>query len=224
MNTNLLGLDTKQLLRALGHATDLSTMSGGAASHGEIVRFLSGKDPDSPKLGRQLKPLVRKLEEGVSITDDDMGAPYADEGEPVRWCYDLSQDETVEGINLLNTLYQSGELSLHEAFALLKSASPGGDRITLQQLSLPVYGNYCGAGHGDRTGRTPPTDAVDAVCREHDRCYRRLGDFDFRCDRALIRDMPSAIANTTSPVGKSVGFLALLHFSSTLLPSRRPRR
>jgi hypothetical protein len=40
----------------------------------------------------------------------------------------------------------------------------------------------------------------------------------------LIRDMPSAIADTTSPVGKSVGFLALLHFSSTLLPSRRPRR
>ena len=224
MSTNLLGLDTEQLLRALGHTTDLSTMSGRATSHDEIARLLSGKDPDSPELGRLVKPLVRKLEEGVSITDDDMGAPYADEGEPVRWGYDLSQDETVEGINLLNTLYQSGELSLHEAFELLKSASPGGDQITPQQLSLPVYGNYCGAGHGDPTGRTPPTDAVDAICREHDRCYRRLGDFDFRCDRALIRDMPSAIADTPSPIGKSVGFLALLHFSSTVLPSRQPRR
>ncbi len=214
MNTKLLGLDSEQLLRALGHATDLST----------ITRLLSEKDLDSPELRRLVKPLVRKLEEGVSITDDDMGAPYTDEGEPVRWCYDLSQDETVEGINLLNTLYQSGELSLREAFELLKSASPGGDQITPQQLSLPVYGNYCGAGHGDPTGRTPPTDAVDAICREHDLCYRRLGDFDFRCDRALIRDMPSAIADTPSPIGKSVGFLALLHFSSTLLPSRRPRR
>ena len=43
--------------------------------------------------------------------------------------------------------------------------------LTQQQLSLPVYGNYCGFGHGDPTGNTPPVDAVDAVCREHDRCY-----------------------------------------------------
>ncbi len=88
------------------------------------------------------------------------------------------------------------------------------NRLASRQLSLPVYGNYCGRGHGDPTGNAPPVDAVDAVCREHDRCYARLGDFDERCDQALIESMPDAIARTPSPVGKKAGFLALLYFSS----------
>jgi hypothetical protein len=82
-----------------------------------------------------------------------------------------------------------------------------------RQFSLPVYGNYCGVGHGDPTGNTPPIDAVDAVCREHDLCYARLGAFDSRCDQALVQRMPSAIANTPSPAGKNAGLLALLYFS-----------
>ena len=98
------------------------------------------------------------------------------------------------------------------ANSLAKIGSPG-NRITPQQLSLPFYGNYCGRGHGDPSGNTPPIDAVDAVCREHDRCYGLLGDFDRRCDRNLIESMPSAIASTPSPIGKKAGFLALLYFS-----------
>jgi hypothetical protein len=86
-------------------------------------------------------------------------------------------------------------------------------QITPQQLSFPVYGNYCGFDHGDPTGNTPPIDAVDAVCREHDLCYRLLGDFDRQCDRHFIESMPSAIASTPSPIGKKAGLLALLYFS-----------
>lgn len=82
-----------------------------------------------------------------------------------------------------------------------------------QQLSLPVYGNYCGRGHGDPTGNTPPVDAVDAVCREHNACYGLLGDFHPRCDRNLIESMPNAIALTPTPQGKRAGFLILLYFS-----------
>jgi hypothetical protein len=88
------------------------------------------------------------------------------------------------------------------------------NRLTSRLLSLPVYGNYCGRGHGDRTGNTPPVDAVDAACREHDLCYARLGDFDGRCDRALVESMPSAIASTPSPIGKKAGILTMLYFSS----------
>ncbi len=88
------------------------------------------------------------------------------------------------------------------------------NRLASRLLSLPVYGNYCGRGHGDPTGDKPPVDAVDAVCREHDLCYARLGDFDGRCDRALVERMPSAIASTRSPVGKKVGILTMLYFSS----------
>jgi len=87
------------------------------------------------------------------------------------------------------------------------------DRISPEDLSFPVYGNYCGFGHGDPTGKTPPIDAVDGVCREHDLCYRLRGDFDRRCDRNLIETMPDAIANTPSPQGKNAGLLALLYFS-----------
>jgi hypothetical protein len=87
------------------------------------------------------------------------------------------------------------------------------NRITPQHLSFPVYGNYCGFDHGDPTGNTPPIDAVDAVCREHDLCYRLLGDFDRQCDRHFIESMPSAIASTPSPIGKKAGLLALLYFS-----------
>ena len=98
------------------------------------------------------------------------------------------------------------------ANSLTKIGSPD-SQITPQRLSLPFYGNYCGRGHGDPTGNTPPIDAVDAVCREHNRCYRLLGDFDSQCDRHFIEIMPSAIASTPSPIGKHAGFLALLYFS-----------
>ena len=89
------------------------------------------------------------------------------------------------------------------------------DRISPKELSFPVYGNYCGFGHGDPTGKTPPIDAVDAVCREHDLCYRLRGDFDRRCDHNLIENMPDAISSTPSQQGKNAGLLALLYFSLT---------
>lgn len=87
------------------------------------------------------------------------------------------------------------------------------DQISPDELSMPVYGNYCGMGHGDPTGKTPAIDAVDAVCREHDMCYESLGDFDRRCDLELIGSMPDAIARTESPLGKQAGVLTLLYFS-----------
>jgi len=87
------------------------------------------------------------------------------------------------------------------------------DQISPDELSMPVYGNYCGMGHGDPTGKMPPIDAVDAVCREHDMCYESLGDFEPWCDLELVGSMPDAIARTPSPLGKQAGVLALLYFS-----------
>ncbi len=109
--------------------------------------------------------------------------------------------------------YPVGEISLPIVSELAKSEGPNNNQGTTPQVRLPVYGNYCGRGHGDPTGSTPPIDAVDAVCREHNMCYRRLGDFDPRCDRDLVENMPSAIENTPSPTGKNAGLLAMLYFS-----------
>jgi hypothetical protein len=64
------------------------------------------------------------------------------------------------------------------------------------------------------TFQTPPVEAVDLVCREHDRCYGLLGDFDERCDRNLVEMMPNAIAITPTPLGKQVGLLTMLYFST----------
>jgi hypothetical protein len=86
--------------------------------------------------------------------------------------------------------------------------------LTERPQSLPVYGNYCGRGHGDPTYQTPPVDAVDAACREHNRCYALLGDFDSRCDRRFVKLLPAAIAETPSREGKNAGLLALLYFSA----------
>jgi hypothetical protein len=78
---------------------------------------------------------------------------------------------------------------------------------------LPVYGNYCGPGHGDPTYTTPPLDAVDAVCQAHDRCYDTRGYFNCGCDRALITAMPGAIIGTPSPAGKAAGALVAGFFA-----------
>ena len=112
-----------------------------------------------------------------------------------------------------SALAQVGEISNH-LISELANIGVLDIQITPQQLSFPVYGNYCGFGHGDPTGNMPPIDAVDAVCREHDLCYGLLGDFDYRCDRNLIEIMPSAIASTPSLIGKKAGLLALLYFAS----------
>ena len=85
--------------------------------------------------------------------------------------------------------------------------------LTERPSSLPFYGNYCGPGHGDPTYKTPPVDAVDLACREHNRCYALLGGFDSRCDRNFVELLPTAIAETSSQEGKKAGLLALLYFS-----------
>ena len=90
---------------------------------------------------------------------------------------------------------------------------PGLSGITERPKSLPFYGNYCGRGHGDPTYRTPPVDAVDAACREHNRCYSLLGDFDERCDRNFAEILPTAISETPTREGKNAGLLALAYFS-----------
>jgi hypothetical protein len=78
---------------------------------------------------------------------------------------------------------------------------------------LPIYGVYCGPGHTDPTGCTPPVDAVDAVCRAHDLCYDALGYSNCACDAALIAAMPAAIAGTPCSSGKITGAAAMAFFS-----------
>jgi hypothetical protein len=94
------------------------------------------------------------------------------------------------------------------------SAAP----LLTSSVGLPIYGNYCGPGHGDPTGSVAPVDRVDAVCRAHDLCYKNAGTSGIlgpcSCDRALIADMPAAINHpNTSQQGKAAGALIQSYFS-----------
>ncbi|MCI2266249.1 hypothetical protein, partial [Sediminivirga luteola] len=46
---------------------------------------------------------------------------------------------------------------------------------------IPVWGNWCGPGHGGGT----PRDTLDRLCMEHDNCYAARGYFDCECDARL---------------------------------------
>ena len=144
--------------------------------------------------------------------DDKNIEGYTGSGGDVATSRKLAKDPMLNSsISATKAINSVGEISDLVVSELATLGEP--DNQITQQLRFPVYGNYCGFGHGDPTGNTPPIDAVDAVCREHDLCYRLLGDFDDRCDRNLIEIMPSAIASTPSPVGKKAGLLGLLYFS-----------
>jgi hypothetical protein len=76
---------------------------------------------------------------------------------------------------------------------------------------VPVYGNWCGPGHG---GGAPPIDPVDRVCCQHDRCYGDRGTLDCSCDRDLVARMPGAIADgRTSAAGRAAGSAASALFA-----------
>lgn len=53
------------------------------------------------------------------------------------------------------------------------------------KVSLPVYGNWCGPGHGGGT----PIDALDQACMHHDKCYQARGYFRCSCDQQLIDEI-----------------------------------
>jgi Phospholipase A2 len=165
-----------------------------------------------PKPKSQANPIVDGGSSGKGSGDKKIGS-HAGLGKNVAKVRKSAKDpQRYDETSTTSALYPVGEVPIPVVSELAEIGLLD-DQITPQQLNFPVYGNYCGFGHGDPTGNTPPIDAVDAVCREHDRCYRLLGDFDSRCDRNLIEIMPTAIASTPSPIGKKAGFLALLYFS-----------
>lgn len=53
---------------------------------------------------------------------------------------------------------------------------------TTIKAGIPIYGNWCGPGHGSGE----PIDTLDAICQEHDHCYQINGYFSCCCDHQLI--------------------------------------
>lgn len=125
MNNELLELYTDYLISSFGAATatGLSEMVDGTVSHDRVTRFLAERDYTSRDLWLQVKKTVREVErdDAVLIFDDTIQEkPWTDESELICWHFDHGQNRTVKGMNLLNALYHSGEVSIPVDFRLIR--------------------------------------------------------------------------------------------------------
>jgi hypothetical protein len=132
-----LELYTDYLLSTFGQttATGLSAMVNGEISHDQVTRFLSEREYTSKDLWCQVKPTVRQVErdDGVLIFDDTIqGKEYTDENDIMCWHFDHCAGRSVRGINLLNALYHSGDVSIPVAFEIVRKPIQFCDMATRQ--------------------------------------------------------------------------------------------
>jgi hypothetical protein len=98
-------------------------MMEGEVSHDEITRLLSKQEFTSKNLWKEVKTTVRQVEreDACLIFDDTIQEKqWTDENEIMCWHYDHCEGRSVRGINLLNALYYSGEVSIPVAFEVIR--------------------------------------------------------------------------------------------------------
>ena len=91
-------------------------------SHDQITRFLSGDEYTSRDLWALVKPTVRDIEtdDGALIFDDTIQEkPHSDENEIIAWHFDHCKSRSVKGVNILNCLYNAGDVNLPLAFEIV---------------------------------------------------------------------------------------------------------
>jgi DDE superfamily endonuclease len=104
-------------------ATGLSKALNGNISHDKVTRFLSEFDFDSKQLWQLVKPVIRtqEQEDGVLIFDDTIEEkPYTKESELICWHHDHTKNRSVKGINILNCVYGTKDITLPVAFDIIK--------------------------------------------------------------------------------------------------------
>ncbi|PKM10004.1 MAG: IS701 family transposase [Gammaproteobacteria bacterium HGW-Gammaproteobacteria-3] len=125
MDKKILDLYSDYLISSFSYitATGLSAALDGQVSHDAVTRLLSGDELDSKQLWLLVKPMVRRYErnEGVIVFDDTIEEkPYTKESELICWHHDHTKNRSVKGINLLNCLYKTDEVSFPLGFDLVK--------------------------------------------------------------------------------------------------------
>jgi hypothetical protein len=132
MNRENLDIYTDYLICTNGSttATGLSAMLEGDISHDQVTRFLSAREYGSKELWGEVKATVRQIErdDGCLIFDDTIQEKaWTDENEIVCWHFDHCKGRSVKGINLLNALYYSGDVSIPVAFEVVRKPSQFSD-------------------------------------------------------------------------------------------------
>jgi len=123
--TDYIELYTDYLISNNGYATatGLSAMMDNKVTHDQITRFLSKNEFSSKDLWKRVKSTVREIEreEACLIFDDTVQEKkWTDESEIMCWHFDHTVGKSVRGINMLNALYYSKEVSIPIAFEIVK--------------------------------------------------------------------------------------------------------
>ncbi|MBN2894643.1 MAG: transposase [Campylobacterales bacterium] len=108
--------------RGLATATGLSEMTDAEVSHDQITRYLSGALFDSKHLWKQVKPVVREVQsdDACIIFDDTvLEKQWTDENDIVCWHFDHTKGRNVKGVNLLNMVYHSNDVSIPIGFEVI---------------------------------------------------------------------------------------------------------
>lgn len=135
--TDYIELYTDYLISGNGYATatGLSSMTNGSVSHDQITRFLSKNEFTSKDLWKRVKKTVREIEseEACLIFDDTVQEKkWTDESDIMCWHFDHTVGKSVRGINMLNALYYSNEVSVPVAFEIVKKPILFSDIVSRQ--------------------------------------------------------------------------------------------
>ena len=127
MKTDYLELYTDYLISGNSYATatGLSAMMDNEISHDQVTRFLSKNKFTSKELWRKVKRTVREVEsnDACLIFDDTIQEKkWTDESEIMCWHFDHTVGKSVRGINMLNALYYSKDVSIPVAFLKLSKS------------------------------------------------------------------------------------------------------
>jgi len=125
MQTDYLELYTDYLISGNSYATatGLSAMMDNEISHDQVTRFLSKNEFTSKELWKKVKSTVREIEtdDACLIFDDTVQEKkWTDESEMMCWHFDHTVGKSVRGVNMLNALYYSNNVSVPVAFEIVK--------------------------------------------------------------------------------------------------------
>lgn len=143
MNKKLLSIYIDYIISSFGPttATNLSLLLEGEISHDQITRLLSNSYFSSGYLWLSVKSTVREVEsqEGVLIFDDTIvEKPYTKENDIITWHFAHDKGRSVKGINILNAIYNVGDINIPVAYEIIDKPIQYSDIKTrkVKRLSL----------------------------------------------------------------------------------------
>ncbi|OFR89537.1 hypothetical protein HMPREF2863_08975 [Micrococcus sp. HMSC067E09] len=133
----------------------------------------AGKDATSASLQKKQKTDLDSLTAGIS-------RHLVKEGEQYR--FDVHSARAADESALVIQAGQNFNAMARDAARTTPPVGSDGEPMATTQLSIPVWGNWCGPGH---SGPGAPIDTLDTLCMRHDKCYAARGYFDCACDAQL---------------------------------------